>query len=71
MFHLALRQSVLHEHEIDGLQIEFSREIHHGQILVIEFDVLVDEIAVAFDEIAEQPLVRIDMTIKVSCSRSR
>ena len=65
MFHLALRQGVLHEHQIDGLQIEFCREIHHRQILIVELDVLVDEIAVAFDEIAEQALVRIDMTIQV------
>ena len=65
MLHLALRQGVLHEHQIDGLQIEFGGEIHDGQILVIELDMFVDQIAVALHEITEQILVCVDMAIEI------
>ena len=51
MGHLALRQRVLDEHGIDGLQIILGGQVHHREILVIEFAVLVDEIAVALHQI--------------------
>ena len=47
MEHLALRQLVLDEHLIDGLQVIFGGEVHHGEIFVVEFLVLLDRIAIA------------------------
>ena len=42
-----LRQRVADENGIDGLQIELGGEVHHGEILVVEFAVLLRRIAVA------------------------
>ena len=61
MHHLAFRQRLLHEHSIDGLQVEFCREVHHGEIFVIKFAMLLRAIAVALHEMGEQVLVRLDM----------
>jgi hypothetical protein len=38
--HQPARQKMLDEHAVDGLQVEFRREIHHGEVLVIEFAML-------------------------------
>ncbi|GCC43279.1 hypothetical protein chiPu_0027567, partial [Chiloscyllium punctatum] len=40
-------------------------EVHHREIFVIEFAVLVDQIAVAFDQIGEQRLVRVHVPIQI------
>ena len=45
--HEPARHQVLHEHGVDGLQVELGREIHHGQVFVVEFAVLVGRVAVA------------------------
>ena len=52
MGHLALRQGVAHEHGIDGLQIVFGGQVHDGEILVVEFAVLLRRVAVALHQIA-------------------
>src|SRR5690606_33024549 len=42
----ALRQPVVLEDGLDGMQIELSGEIHYGQILFVELPVLADRVAV-------------------------
>ena len=61
----ALRQRVANEHGLDGLQIELGGQVHDGEILVVEFAVLLRGIAVAVDEVAEQLAVRIDVAVEV------
>ena len=53
MLHLALRQRVMDEDGVDGLEIEFGGQIHHRQIFVVEIAVLFGRIAVALDEMVE------------------
>ena len=65
MGHLTLRQRMAHEHGLDGLQIEFRRKIHHREIFVVEFLVLVRRVAVAAHQIQEQLLVRLDVAVEV------
>ena len=65
MRHLALRQRVADEHGIDGLQIEFGGQIHHREILVVEFAVLLRGVAVAFDQMEEQVLMRLDVAVEI------
>ena len=65
MGHLALRQRVLDENRIDGLQVELRRQVHHRQILVIEVAVLVDQVAVALHQIAEQVLMGVHVAVEV------
>ena len=65
MEHLALRQLVLDENLIDGLQIVFRREVHHCQILVVELLVLLDRVAVAAHKMEEEILVRVHMPVEV------
>ena len=38
--HLALGQFMPHEHLVDGLEIEFGRQVHDGEIFVVEIPVL-------------------------------
>ena len=71
MGHLALRQRVAHENGLDRLQIEFGREIHHGQIFVVEFLVLVRRVAVAAHQIAGTVACAPRCGARGSCSRSR
>ena len=65
MGHLALRQRMLDEHQIDGLQVIFRGQVHHGEILVVEVAVLVDQVPVALHEVHEQVLVRVHVAIEV------
>ena len=53
------------EHRLDGLQIELGRQVHDGEILVVELAVLLGRIAVAVDEMAEQAAMRLDVAIEV------
>src|SRR5262249_46239147 len=50
MCHLAFRQCMADEHRLHGLQVEFRREIHHREIFIVEFAMLLRRIAVALDE---------------------
>src|SRR5207244_11646131 len=54
----------------DALPI-FRGQIHDGEILVIEFAVLVDHVAVALHQIVEQGLVRVGMAIEVHGDEAR
>src|SRR3546814_1179658 len=36
MDHLALRQGVVLEHRLDGLQVELGRQVHYREVLVVE-----------------------------------
>ena len=65
---LALRQRMLDEHGLDGLQIERRVQIHDGQIFVIEFAMLLGRIAIALDQMAEQVLMGVDVPIPGSWS---
>ena len=65
MGHLALRQRVLDEHGIDGLQIILRGQVHHREIFVIEIAVLVDQIAVALHQILEQGLVGVHVAVEI------
>ena len=71
MGHLALRQRVLDEHDIDGLQIILGGQIHHREIFVIEFAVLVDQVAVALHQIAEQRLVGVHVAVEIHGDEAR
>ena len=63
--HLALRQSVAHEHGLDRLHVIFGGEVHHRQIFVIELAVLLGRILVARDEMVEHVEMSGDMAIDV------
>src|SRR5262249_10886418 len=65
MLHLPLRQSVTDEYGVYCLQIEFGGEIHDGEIFVIEFAVLLRRIAVALQEMKEQIVVCLDVSIEI------
>ena len=65
MTHDALGQGVTNKHGIDGLQIILGREVHHGEILVIEFTVLLGGIAVALNQMVKQIAVGLDVTIEI------
>ena len=65
MRHGTFGQAMLDEHVLDGLQIEFSRQIHHREVFVIEFAMLFGAVAITADEMAEQVLVRLDMPIQI------
>ena len=65
MHHLALRQGVLHEHGLDGLEVELGREVHHGEIFVVEVAVLLGVVAVALDEVLEHLAMRLEVAVDV------
>src|SRR5689334_8016242 len=65
MHHLSLWQRVTDKDRIDRLEIELGSEIHDGQVLVVELAMLLRRIAVAFDQMQEQILMRLDMAIEV------
>jgi hypothetical protein len=65
MVHLASEADAPHKHLVDRLQIIFRREIHDGEIFVVEFLVLLDGVAVALNQVHEQILVRVHMAIEV------
>ena len=58
MHHLALGQGVLHEHGLDGLEVELGRQVHDGEIFVVELAVLLGGVAVALDEVLEHVAMR-------------
>src|SRR5690349_21053036 len=65
MLHLALRQGMADEHGVDCLQIELGSKIHHREVFVIKFAVLLHRITVAFDEMQEQIAMRLKMPIEI------
>src|SRR5215208_5664660 len=48
--HSPFRESMAHEHRINGLKVELSREIHHREIFVVERAMLLSRVAIALDE---------------------
>src|SRR3984957_12374939 len=65
MAHDTLGQSVTNKHGVDGLQIVLRREVHYGEIFVVEFAVLLGRIAVALNQVVEQVAVGLDVTIEI------
>ena len=63
--HGAVRQRVLDEHRFDGLQIEFGRQVHDGEIFVIEVAVFFGVVAVAFHQMLEEVPMRGHVTVEV------
>ena len=53
------------EHGIDGLEVELGRQVHHRQIFVIEFAMLLRAVAIALDKIVEQIAMRLEMAVEV------
>jgi hypothetical protein len=50
----AVGQRMVLEHGLDRLQVELGVQVHDGHVFVVEVLVLVDAVAVAFDEMPEQ-----------------
>ena len=65
MDHLALRQLVLEEHGLDGLEVILGGQVHHRKKLVVELAMLVGRIAVALDQIMEQVAMRRDVAVEI------
>ncbi len=53
------------EHRVHGLEIELRRQIHHGEILVVEIAMLGLAVAVSGDEMAEEFLVRREVAVEI------
>ena len=68
---LAVRQVVILEYPLDGLEIEFGRQVHDGKILVVELAMLFNGIAIALDQIVEQFLMRGDMPVEIHGHETR
>src|SRR5262252_1695309 len=65
MAHLAPRQSMAHEHRVHRLQIKFRGQIHHREVFVVEFLVLLRRIAVATHQIEKLLLERLDVPLEL------
>ena len=65
MLHAAQRQGVADENGVHGLQVIFRCEIHHGEILIVEFAMFLHPVAVAAHQMAEQIAVRFDVTVEI------
>src|SRR5262245_889955 len=65
MGHFTLRQCLADEPRADRLQIATSLQIHHSQIFVVELTMFLRGIAVAFDQVQEQIVMRLDMAVEV------
>ena len=63
--HRAPRQGVLDEHGLDGLQVELRRQVHHGEILVVEVAVLLGGVAIILDQMLEEFVMGRDMPVEV------
>ena len=71
MRHLALGQGVADEHGIDGLQVEFRRQVHHRQIFVVEIAVLLGIVAIMLHQMHEEVLVGDDVAVEVHAHEAR
>ncbi len=56
---------MLLEHVLDGLQVEFLGQIHHREILVIEFAVTVRTVAIAGHHVLEEVPVGVHMALEI------
>src|SRR5919201_4232744 len=65
MDHLSFWEGMAHEHRVDRLQVELRRQVHDGQVLVVECAVLFRGVAVAAHEMKEEVLVSPGMAIEV------
>src|SRR5215475_13237587 len=70
MNHFAFRQSMPDEYGLDGLQVIFGSQVHYGKIFIIEVAMLVDEIAIALDQIAKQILVGVHVAVEIHCDEA-
>ena len=58
-------QQMVDEHCLQRLEVIFGRQVHDGQILIIELAVLFRRVTVAFDEVIEHLPMGRDMAIRV------
>src|SRR5262245_31407520 len=65
MGHFTLRQRVADKYRVYRLQIELGCQVHHSQILVVEFAMLLRRITVAFDQVEEQIVMRLYMAVEI------
>ena len=65
MHHLALRQRVLDEDLVDGLQVELGGQVHDRVVFVVELAVLVGGVAVILDQMPEELLVGRHVPIEI------
>src|SRR5208283_3797041 len=65
MLHFAFRQCMFDKHGIDGLQKEFSGQIHDRSVFIIKFAVFGRRISIAGDKMIEEVEMSVDMTIYV------
>ena len=64
-FHLALGQKVFLEHDFDRLEIKLRRQIHHGQVFIVETPVRVGGIAVALHQVLVKLHVAAQMPVEI------
>ena len=65
MLQQATRQRVFHEHGIDRLEIKLGREVHDGEIFVVEVARLLGRVAIAADEMFEHVDVGIEVPVEI------
>ena len=63
--HGALRQRILLEHVLHGLEVELRRQVYDREELVVERAVLLGAVAIALDQMLEQLDVLADMAVQV------
>jgi hypothetical protein len=65
MKHLALRQCMLDKNRINGLQVEFRRDVHDGEIFVVEFPMAPRGFAMTTHKVHKHIVVRANVSVKV------
>ena len=63
--HRSFRKRMFDKDSIDGLQIEFRRYVHDGEIFVVEFAMTPGRFAIAAHKMHEQILVCVDVPLKI------
>lgn len=69
MRHLAPGQGVTKENRVDGLEKEFRRQIHDGEIFVIEPAMFFRRIAIAVDKVIEHVQMGGDVAVEIHRAR--
>jgi len=65
MEHLAFRKRMFDKNFINGLQIEFRRDVHDGEIFVVEFPMAPCGFAITTHEMPKHSVVRANVPVKV------
>jgi hypothetical protein len=62
---------MLDEHRVDGLQVEFGRHVHDGEIFIVELAMPFGRIAVILDQMHEEVLLRDHVTVEIHRHEAR